>query len=312
MIYSLIIPVYKNKESIPRLIVEIEKMAHSLSDRLEVVFVVDGSPDESYSILKKLLTGADQSLSFAVQLVRHSRNFGSFAAIKTGLTVATGQFFAVMAADLQEPPELILSFFKALSEEDVDVAIGTRIGRDDPLMSRIASGLFWGIYRKFVNADMPTGGVDIFACNKKFKDQLVSFSEARSSLIALVFWLGFNRKFVDYQRLPRQEGRSAWTLGKKIEYMKDSIFAFTDFPVRMLTLVGAWGSLLSIGTGLFILFSKISGLIDVSGFSALALFVLTLGALNLFGLGLIGTYAWRAYENTKNRPFAIVATRENL
>ncbi|MHC8328114.1 glycosyltransferase family 2 protein [Pseudomonas sp. LB1P83] len=307
MTYSIIIPVYKNAESIPRLIQAIDEINKSLNNEVEAVFVVDGSPDASFELIQKELP----NLPFAAQLLAHSRNFGSFPAIRTGLMAATGEYFGVMAADLQEPPELLISFFQSLSNDECDVAIGTRNARKDPFFSRVASSMFWGLYRKLVVHDMPKGGVDIFGCNNTFKEQLLKLEESRSSLIALIFWLGFRRKFVDYDRQTRQEGKSAWTFKKKLEYMMDSVFAFTDYPIRLLIKMGAIGSLISAAIGLLVIIARIHGTIAVPGYAATMVVVLLLGTLNLLGLGLVGTYAWRAYENTKQRPLAVVSIQLN-
>lgn len=303
MRYSVIIPVYKNEGSITRLIDALSSMHQSLEDEMEAVFVVDGSPDKSFELLKNAIG----QVNFSVQLLAHSRNFGSFAAIRTGLITARGDYFGVMAADLQEPPELLVAFFKSLSADECDVAVGTRQGRKDPLLSRMASSIFWSIYRRLVVPEMPEGGVDVFGCNRQFRDQLVQLEESRSSLIALIFWLGFRRKLVGYERHVRQEGISAWTFKKKIDYMMDSIFAFTDYPIRMLIKIGAAGSILAIAIGFFVVIARLVGAITVPGYAATVLVVLIFGALNLLGLGLVGTYAWRAYENSKQRPLAVVA-----
>jgi glycosyltransferase involved in cell wall biosynthesis len=305
MKYSVVIPVYKNEDSIDRLIEALIAMDESLNHDMEVVFVVDGSPDKSFELLKKALG----QINFSAQLLAHSRNFGSFAAIRTGLLAARGDYFGVMAADLQEPPELLVAFFESLSADECDVAVGTRQGRQDPFFSRMASSIFWGIYRRLVVPEMPEGGVDVFGCNRQFRDQLVQLEESRSSLIALIFWLGFRRKLVGYERQVRQEGKSAWTLKKKIDYMMDSIFAFTDCPIRLLTNIGAIGFILAITMGLLVLIAKLAGAIVVPGYAATVLVVLIFGALNLLGLGLVGDYAWRAYENSKQRPLAVVAVR---
>lgn len=307
MTYSIIIPVYKNAESIPRLIQALSEINESLNNEVEAVFVVDGSPDASFELIQKELP----NLPFAAQLIAHSRNFGSFPAIRTGLMAATGEYFGVMAADLQEPPELLISFFQSLSNDECDVAIGTRNARKDPFFSRVASSMFWGLYRKLVVHDMPKGGVDIFGCNNTFKEQLLKLEESRSSLIALIFWLGFRRKFVNYDRQTRQEGKSAWTFKKKLEYMMDSVFAFTDYPIRLLIKMGAIGSLISAAIGLLVIIARIHGTIAVPGYAATMVVVLLLGTLNLLGLGLVGTYAWRAYENTKQRPLAVVSIQLN-
>jgi glycosyltransferase involved in cell wall biosynthesis len=302
MKYSVVIPVYKNEDSITRLLEALTQMNASLDKDMEAVFVVDGSPDKSFELLKIALEQVD----FSAQLLTHSRNFGSFPAIRSGLIAARGEYFGVMAADLQEPPELLVTFFKSLSTDECDVAVGTRVGRKDPLLSRISSSIFWRLYRRLIIPDMPSGGVDVFGCNRQFRDQLVQLEESRSSLIALIFWLGFRRKLVGYERQVRQEGKSAWTFTKKIDYMMDSIFSFTDCPIRLLIKFGAMGSIFAIAMGISVLIARLVGVIEVPGYAATVIVVLIFGALNLLGLGLVGTYAWRTYENTKQRPLAVL------
>jgi polyisoprenyl-phosphate glycosyltransferase len=280
-------------------------MNAALAGEMEAVFVVDGSPDRCMELLRNALP----SLDYPAQLLVHSRNFGSFPAIRTGLAAARGQYFGVMAADLQEPPEFLLECFRALNNDDCDVAIGTRSGRDDPWATRVASSIFWGLYRRLVVPDMPPGGVDIFACNRAFREQLLGLDEARSSLIAQIFWMGFRRKLIPYTRQAREHGKSAWTLRKKIDYMMDSIFAFTDYPVRLLVRVGAAGSAISVLLAIIVLLLRLTGSIVVPGYAATMLVVLFFGALNLLALGVIGIYAWRGYENSKHRPLAIVAAK---
>ena len=308
MRHSIIIPVYKNEQNITRLLVALEDLNQKLGSDLECVFVVDGSPDKSFEILKSNLPSA----KFQSQLLAHSRNFGSFPAIRSGLHAAKGIYLAVMAADLQEPPELLLGFFNALEDNECDVAIGTRNSRNDPLISRLTSSLFWRFYKKIILPEMPEGGVDIFGCNKVFCEQLLKLEESRSSLVALVFWLGFRRKFISYERQTRLEGKSAWTLVKKIDYMMDSIFAFTDLPIRLLTRVGMFGCMISVLMGIIIILARLTGDVSVPGYAATMVVVLFFGTLNLFGLGLVGTYAWRGYENTKKRPMAIVSLSQEF
>ncbi|HAT7826952.1 TPA: glycosyltransferase [Legionella pneumophila] len=305
MKYSVIIPVYKNEASIKRLLETLTNINNNLNGQLEVVFVVDGSPDLSFELIRDAMP----KLNFQTQLLAHSRNFGSFPAIRTDLKVAQGKYFAVMAADLQEPPELLEIFFTKLAADECDVIIGTRTGRKDPLLSRIFSGIFWRLYRRFVVRDMPKGGVDVFGCNNSFREELLKLEESHSSLIALIFWLGFRRVIVGYERQLRQEGKSSWTLSKKLEYMMDSIFAFTDYPIRLLIRVGATCSILSFLGAIVIFTARVSNLINVPGYAALMIAVLFLGSVNLLALGLVGSYSWRGYENSKQRPIAIVAKK---
>lgn len=304
--YSLIIPVYKNEESIPPLLEALEWIEGQLSSSLEIVFVIDGSPDNSYLKLKTLLP--KKKINY--QLIRLSKNFGSFAAIRAGLASATGKYFAVMAADLQEPKELAVNFFNELSKEEHDVIIGTRESRNDPLFSKISSTLFWTLYQKWVQPEMPRGGVDMFGCNSLFKSELMLLRESNSSLIGLIFWLGFRRKIIFYSRQERLHGKSAWTFKKKFKYMMDSVFSFSDLPIKILLNTGFIGIGVSVFISILVLLSKFFGLINVPGYTATVLLIIFFGSLNSFGLGIIGNYIWRAFENTKRRPESVILSIE--
>ena len=298
---SLVIPVYRNEASLPELLGALEGLHQAFSGQLEVVFVVDGSPDRCHELLRERLPAT----GLTATLVLLTRNFGAFAAVRMGLQQARGDTFAVMAADLQEPPELVLRMQAVLAEGQADVVVAERSGRHDPFWQRWQAALFWSLYRRYVVPEMPPGGVDIFACNRAFRDALLDLGESRSSLIAQIFWLGFRRAGVPYERQPRRHGQSAWTWRKKLAYLADSVFAFTDLPVRLLTRVGALGLLVAAVLGVVVLFGKLSGLIGVPGYAMTLIAILFFGALNLLSLGIVGTYAWRAYENTKQRPQAI-------
>lgn len=298
---SLVVPVYKNQGSIPDLLQAIAALHGDLGGRLEAVFVVDGSPDRCYEILRDALPGQ----VFESQLILLSRNFGSFAAIRVGLQYGRGDLFAVMAADLQEPPSLVRTMETVLKDEQVDVVVGVRESRDDSLGSRLPANLFWALYRRYVVPEVPPGGVDIFGCNRAFRDTLLTLEERHSSLIAQIFWLGFKRKFIPYTRQKRQHGKSAWTLQKKINYLLDSVFAFTDLPIKILTRVGGFCALVAGLLGLFVAAARLGGYISVPGYAMTIIAIFFLGAVNLFAIGIVGSYAWRTYENTKRRPLAI-------
>jgi len=128
-------------------------------------------------------------------------------------------------------------------------------------------------------------------------------------LLALIYWLGFRRKTFTYDRLERLEGKSAFTFGRKLNWMLDSIFAFTDLPIRLLVTIGAVGCLLSLVLGSVVFVARLSGLIPVLGYAATMMVVLFFGMLNILGIGLVGTYSWRTYENSKHRPLAVVGWR---
>ncbi|MEG3789797.1 glycosyltransferase family 2 protein [Lysobacter sp. CCNWLW3] len=299
--YSLVIPVYRNAESIGDLIAACAALQSQLEGKLETIFVVDGSPDDSHIQLNEKLPAS----GLRSQLILLSRNFGSFAAIREGLIHSRGDFAAVMAADLQEPPELVVEFFRQLERNEADVVFGIREARNDPWLSSLFASMFWWIYRRFVQRDVPVGGVDVFGINRQFLDRVVAFGEANGSLLGLLFWMGGRRAFIPYVRRERRHGKSAWTFRKKFTYLLDSIFAFTDAPIRLLLASGIAGIGLASLLGTLVLATRLLGLVDVPGYAGTMLAVLFFGGLNALGLGLVGNYSWRAYENTKQRPLSI-------
>lgn len=306
--YSLIVPVYRNEDSIAELVETVWRLDDELDGGLEAVFVVDGSPDRSAELLDAALSHSETK----AQLILLSRNFGSFAAIRAGLAAARGRYFAVMAADLQEPQSLIVQFFRTLERDPVDVALGVRTGRSDPLAARMGANLFWNLYRWFVQREVPPGGIDVFACNGAVRDQLLRLEESNSSLVGQVIWIGFRRRLIPYARLPRRHGRSAWTFSRKLRYLVDSVYAFSDLPIRVLTWAGAIGLGVSIVLAAAVMIAKLSGDIPIPGYAATVLTIIFFAALNSFGLGIIGGYTWRAFENTKRRPPAIVLTSKSF
>ena len=300
--HSVVVPVYQNSEFIDQLVESLTKLADSIEGNLEAVFVVDGSLDDSAA---KLLARFPSN-ELSCQILQLSRNFGAFSAIRVGLEVARGSYVAVIAADLQEPPELLRNFFDKLENGSCDIVIGRRSARDDGFITSFLARTYWRFYTRMINREIPSGGVDVFACNKAVTRQLIKLSENNTSLVGLLFWVGFRRDFVDYARLTRLHGKSGWTIKKKFKYLTDSVFAFTDFPIVLLQLIGIFGILVSTVLGVVVLIGSISGSIVAPGYAALMIVLLASTSAILLGLGVVGSYAWRAYENGKNRPNAII------
>jgi glycosyltransferase involved in cell wall biosynthesis len=303
---SVIVPLYRNEANVPRLLERLEALDRSVPGGIEAVCVVDGSPDLTHALLVERLPRAP----YRSRLLLLSRNFGSFAAIREGLRCAGGRWFAVMAADLQEPQELVEAFFRALRADEADVVLGTRAARADGLAERTAANAFWGLYRRLINPEVPPGGVDVFGCNAAFRERLLGFQESNSSLIGQLLWLGFRRKTVPYAREARDEGVSAWTFRRKAKYLLDNVFAFSDLPIKVFTALGILGLLASVVLGAVVVAARLSGAIEVPGYTPTILAISFFASLNLLALGIMGSYVWRAYENTKARPLAVVMRAE--
>ena len=304
--FSVVVPIYRNRDSLPLVVARLAALADEREGRFEAVFVIDGSPDDSLAVLREALAGG----RLDAQILCLSRNFGSFAAIRAGMAVARGSYIAVMAADLQEPIEVVASFFDVLERDECDVVFGQRTDRQDPAVSANGSKAYWWLYRRFVNPDIPVGGVDVFGCTAAVSRQVVAFPETHTSLIGLLFWVGYRRSFVPYQRAPRHSGRSGWTLRAKLRYLFDSVYAFTDLPIVVLQLVGAIGFATSILIAVVVFVAWLMGSVKQPGYTPLMIVIVASTSALLLGLGVVGSYVWRTYENGKGRPLELTASHD--
>lgn len=304
-IYSLIVPLFKSEENLPSLLEGLEafqKECNSLF-QLECVFVVDGSPDRSGEVLLEKL---QQGVSFQSQLHFLSKNFGAPSALRLGLSLATGQYLSNYSADMQEPFDLLKESFLRMQQGDVDICYGERVHRSDPLLSKLFSSTYWFLYRRLVSPEIPKGGLEFFICTSQVRDRLMTLTERNSFLLGMLFWMGFRRTSIPYDRQPRKIGKSAWTFRKRIHYLLDSTFSFSDFPVKFLTAVGLLGILVSVSFASALIYNKLYHNIEVPGYAAIVTAICFFGGIQSLGLGLLGEYLYRTFENTKNRPFAIV------
>jgi glycosyltransferase involved in cell wall biosynthesis len=298
---SIVVPVYKNEGSIEHLLNRISEISGAVTGSVEAVFVVDGSPDKSLEALQLMLPRD----GFDAKVLLLSRNFGAFSAIRAGLREARGEATVVMAADLQEPTSLILDMLGIVQRDEADVAVGVRQSRKDGVVSRTLSSFFWKVFNRVSSLELPRGGVDIFALSRSARETLNSFEESSTSLIGLIYWMGFRRQEVPYHRVERQVGKSSWSLQKRINYAKDSITAFSEFPLSVFLWSGVIGAVVSLVFALIGSFQYIFTSDDQSQREITAIGLLFVASYLMAGLGIIGTYLWRLAENVRNRPDSI-------
>ena len=303
---SVVVPVYGNEASLPDLLQQMADL-YQRHPEVEGVFVIDGSPDNSYALLRMRLP----VMPFRSTLVSLSRNFGSYAAIRAGMAAADGESIAILAADLQQPVSSIDQFFEAL-DGGADIVIAERTSREDRWTSRVASDLFWMLYRRFVDRRIPRGGVDSFACTRQVRDVILSLPEASSNLLGLLFWVGFRRASVSYPRGARKSGRSGWTLARRLRYAFDTAFAFSDLPITVMMTSGVLGIGAAVSFGVVLLVARLTHSVELPGYTAIMLAVLFSFSTLLLGLGIIGGYVWRISENTKGRPSYLLSSVERI
>ena len=299
---SIIIPVYFNEESIPLLYEEFCKIEKQLSERkidMELIFIDDGSGDNSLNALFNLKTKNSN-----IKIIKHTRNFGSVAAIKTGIKFVTGDCFTFIAADLQDPVKVILEMTEQwLAGHKYVIAV--RRSRSDPVITKIFAFFYYKLLRVFVSKHYPSGGFDVILADSK----LISFyknSSKNINISLLGHWLGFKPKIIMYDRLARKFGKSRWTLKKRIGLFLDSILGFSVLPIRMILGLGVLVSSFSLFYFFWIIVNAYLGKIDVEGFATIVSLISFFFGVVISMLGIIGEYIWRIFDEINKKPESII------
>ena len=298
---SIIVPVYYNAESLLPLYNDLrEKVLNKLSIDYELIFVDDGSKDNSYEVMQEIA-----KLDEKIVTMKLSRNFGEHAAILAGLSRCTGDMAVRKAADLQEPSEMILDMMKKY-DEGYKVVLATRADREEPIVQKAFSNLYAFLMRKLALHNMPKGGFDSFLIDRQVIDFLVKMQESNTSLMSQILWAGFETATVPYVRKKREIGKSRWTLSKKIKLVYDSLISFSYFPIKMITNVGFFSFFISVMLLLIIIYKKFVGKIDVEGYTSLIMVMLMAFGIIMLSIGIIGEYLWRTYDAARKRPPYII------
>jgi len=299
---SVVVPVYYNEESLPILFHELLQIEESLQKKdveLELIFVDDGSGDNSLGELLKI-----KKQHVNTRVIKLTRNFGSVHASKTGFKFVTGDCFLILAADLQDPPELILQMVEKW-QAGAKYVVAARSDRDDPWGSKAFSFIYYRLIRRMVVPGYPDGGYDMALMDKEFLPYLQNSSK-NSFTPLLAYWLGFEPVVLPYKRLKRMYGRSRWNFSRKLTAAIDAIFGFSFAPIRFLSLIGLVISLLSLGYAVWIIINAILGNTDVRGFATIVSLIAFLQGIVIFMLGVIGEYIWRIFDEVNQRPEAVI------
>jgi dolichol-phosphate mannosyltransferase len=300
---SIVVPVYHNAKSL----VELKERLTAVAERnreyeFEFVFVDDGSGDESFDVLQDLLSKDPR-----VRIIKLSRNFGSTPAIMAGLASSAGDAVAVLAADLQDSPELIHDML-ARWRDGARVVLAVREGRDDPGLTTLLSSIFYKLFRRFAIASMPRGGFDFFLVDRYVCDLISRIEETNTYIMGLILWLGFKPVEIRYRRGPRlaRYGRSMWSFTRRIKYFIDSFAAFSYFPIRIASVLGMVISFLGVVYALVIIALRVVRGYQPEGWTSLMVVLLVVSGVQLFIMGILGEYLWRTLDAARRRPLFIV------
>lgn len=299
---SIVIPVYYNAESIPFLfsrLCEVETQLDQAGLDLELIFVDDGSGDTSLNELLQI-----KQRRPATRVVKLTRNFGSVHASKCGLQFVTGDCFTILAADLQDPPELILQLVEKWLNGS-RFTICERVSREDPITSVIYSRIYYWLVDRLVLDGYPRGGFDLALMDRSLLPYLVNSSKNLYTPL-LIYWLGFKPQVIRYHRERRQYGKSRWNFTKKLGATLDVFLGFSIKPVRLISLFGIGLAFLSFIYGNLLVISALRGIRPVQGFATLACLICFLLGIVIVMLGVIAEYLSRVFEELNKRPEVVI------
>ena len=298
---TVIIPIFNEYEGIPFLVQSLNDFfAVQEGINAEVIFVNDGSKDESVTRLSQM-----KHESYQGKLISLSRNFGSHAALRAGIAHSTGEMICFNYADLQDPLELIVEM-KTKMEESNDIVWAHRESTKVSFGERIFSQSYAYLMQKFAFKNFPEKGFDIVMFNRKVAKTVNLNVEANSSIFLQILGMGFNQTSISYKKRERKTGVSKWTLSKKIKLFIDSFVAFSYAPIRFVTIVGITMFFIGILWTAYIILRKVLFHDLNSGWPALmSILMIGFGITNI-SLGIIAEYLWRTLDASRKRPVFII------
>lgn len=298
---SVIIPVYNEGKNILSLFDRLVQMFEKLSLTREIIFVNDGSKDNSFLLIKNLAENNE-----FVKYISFSRNFGQQVAICAGIDVSVGNRVVIIDADLQDPPELIEQMYARMNE-GFSVVYGKRKLREgESFFKTISAKLFYRILHKITDINIPLDAGDYRMIDRKIVDVLKKMPEQEKYLRGQIAWAGFKQTYVEYERERRYAGETGYTFSKMLRLAINAITSFSDFPLKFATISGFIVSGLSFFIMLYALYSRFVIKVYVPGWASLILCVLFLGGIQLLSIGIIGEYISRMSTNIRKRPLYVI------
>jgi glycosyltransferase involved in cell wall biosynthesis len=298
---SIIIPFLNESGNIPSLIEEINKFSSSNNTLIiEVIFVNDGSTDDSIEILKSYKLN-----TFSSKIISFSKNFGSHAALRAGILNSNGDFITFMYADLQDPIDLISELYLKC-KLGFDICWAKRSNVTISKFDKLFSLFYSRLMKKFATSLYPENGFDIVMFNEKVKEQLNYSIQANSSIFLQILTLGFNQTEILYEKVERKVGKSKWSIKKKIKLFIDSFVSFSYAPIKLVSITGFLFFFTGILWTFYIILRKLVINDLPEGWPALTSILLIGFGITNISLGIIAEYLWRTLDETRKRPVFII------
>ena len=269
----------------------------------EILYVDDGSKDKTLQVIRRL--SRDRHY---VRYLSFSRNFGKEAAMYAGFCNATGDYVAVLDADLQDPPSLLPEMVRILEDGEYDSVATRRKDREgEPFVRSFFARMFYQIINKISDADIVDGARDYRMMKREMVDVIVQMGEQNRFSKGIFGWIGFRTYWYSYENKERASGETKWSFWKLLKYSLDGIVSFSQMPLNLASWMGVTCTGMSLLAILFIIFKKLAFGEDVQGWASNMCVILFIGGIQLFCLGVIGQYIGKTYAETKKRPHYIVS-----
>jgi len=300
---SIIVPCYNEEEALPLFKAEITQVAETMPDVLfEYIFIDDGSRDRTLLILREFST-IDPNFKY----LSFSRNFGKEAALLAGLESATGDYIAVLDADLQDPPSLLPQMYNSIVNEGYDCVATRRVTRKgEPPIRSFFANRFYKIINSISDTKMVDGARDFRLMTRQMVDSILKLTEYNRFTKGLFSWVGFNTMWIEYENLPRVAGTTKWSFWSLLFYSMDGIAAFSVKPLALASIMGVLFCLLAFFSIVFIILRWVVLGDPVAGWASTVTIVLFVGGIQLLCTGIMGTYLSKTYLEVKGRPVYIV------
>ncbi len=299
---TVIVPCYNEEAALHYFYEEMQKVMDIMQDvEFELLFVNDGSKDRTLKVIKELAE-KDACVSY----ISFSRNFGKEAAIFAGLEHSDGDLTAIMDADLQDPPSLLPEMYRAIVEEGYDSVATRRVNRKgEPKIRSFFARRFYRLMNRISKADIVDGARDFRLMNRAFVDALLKMGEYNRFSKGLFGWVGFETKWLEFKNVERVAGETKWSFWKLLLYSVDGIVAFSTMP---LSLSAVFGILMCLASAIAIVFIIVRQILyggSAFGWPSMVCIVIFLGGIQLFCIGILGSYLAKTYLEVKKRPIYI-------
>ena len=299
---SLIVPCYNEAENVRPFQDAVISAFDGCGYDYELIFVDDGSRDATLHNLKKLY----KEQKCPVKVVSFSRNFGKESGLYAGLEHASGEYISLIDADLQQRPEIVRDMVKILDEQpEYDVVAAYQDRRGEGKVLSFFKKSFYAIINKLSKVTLQPDASDFRTFRRSVRDSILEMGEYHRFSKGIFAWVGYDTCFIPYTACERNAGTTKWNFGKLLNYAIDGIIGFSTAPLRFATYVGAVSASAAIVYLLIVIAEKLIWGIDIPGYATIIVLILFFGSMQLFGIGIIGEYVGRTFEQSKNRPIYI-------